>query len=256
MPPDPAPWAPPALATPDGVPVPAITAAAWREVCRVADQDVGPSSRQTIAVAAFQLALFALERLGDRWARARVIVLAGPGSTGAVGAGAARHLASRGLEVVVVTSRRPAEAGGTLGQQLLALGETPALVLPFSAAFDAAAYDLVIDAVLGRGIEGAPRAAVMSLVRAAGTARGAVLSVDLPSGVDPDTGRAAGAMVTPTATLAFGLPSRGLEASAGEVWLADIGWPPGVYARAGVVVPRLFGPHPWVRLRPRAGEAR
>lgn len=238
------------LLAPDGAVVPRISAAQWREVVRITDAETGPSRRQTVELAGFQLALAALELLGPDWRRAAVLVLAGPGGTGATGVGAARHLANRGIEVLVVSARRPAEADGVLGQQLLALGETPARLLPFSAAFEVAAFDLVIDAVLGRGLEGAPRAASMGLIRATEAARAPVLSADLPSGLDPDTGEAPGAVVLPTRTLAFGLPARGLdEARGGELWLADIGLTPGAYARAGLVVPPLFGPHARIRLR-------
>ncbi len=241
---------------PGGRSVPTLTRGQWREVTRVADADTGPSTRQTIEVAGFQVALAALDMLGPRAPESRPIVLAGPGGTGAVGVAAARYLANRGIEVVVVTARRPAEAAGPLGQQLVVLGETPARVLPFSAAFDVATFDLVIDAVLGRGIEGAPRIAAMGLVRATGAATGPVLSVDVPSGIDPDNGEAPGAVVRPARTLALGLPAQGLiGADAGEVWLADIGWPTGVYARAGVVVPRLFGTTASVRLRAPRGAA-
>ncbi len=233
----------------DGVVVPRLAAAQWRELVRITDAETGPSRRQTVELAGFQLALAALELLGPAWRRAAVLVLAGPGGTGATGVGAARHLANRGIEVLVVSTRRPAESDGVLGQQLLALGETPARLLPFSAAFEVAAFDLVIDAVLGRGLEGVPRAAPMGLIRATEAARGLVLSADLPSGLDPDSGEAAGAAVRPTLTLAFGLPARGLDAArGGEVWLADIGLTPGAYARAGLVVPPLFGPHARVRL--------
>ena len=223
--------------------VPTITAAQWREVVRITEAETGPSRRQTIELAGFQLALAALDTLGGGWEHASVLVLAGPGGTGATGVAAARHLANRGLEVVVVSARRPAEADGVLGQQLLALGETPARLLAFSAAFEVAAFDLVIDAVLGRGLQDAPRAAVMGLVRATEAARGPVLSADIPSGLDPDTGEAPGAVVQATRTLAFGLPARALDvARGGELWLADIGLTPGAYARAGLVVPPLFGP--------------
>ncbi len=244
------------LLTPAGIEVPTITTAQWREVARVGEADTGPSTRQTIEVASFQLAACTLEMLGAAWRTSKVLVLAGPGGTGAVGVGAARYLASRGLEVAVVTSRRPAEASGPLGQQLLVLGETPARLLAFSAAFDVAAFDLVIDAVLGRGLDGAPRAAAMSLVRAANAGERAVLSADLPSGLDPDSGGAEGDVVRPTRTLAFGLPGKALaSAAAGEVWLADIGLPPGVYARAGVVVPELFEAEQRIQLRASGREA-
>jgi hypothetical protein len=61
---------------------------------------------------------------------------------------------------------------------------------------------------------------------------------------------AAGAVVHPARTLAFGLPARGLDAArGGELWLADIGLTPGAYARAGLVVPPLFGPQARLPLR-------
>ncbi|MCC6238320.1 MAG: NAD(P)H-hydrate epimerase [Dehalococcoidia bacterium] len=214
----------------------------------MADADTGPSTRLPVEVAGFQVALRTLELVEST--DASVLVLAGPGGTGAVGVAAARHLANRGVPAVVVTARRPAEASGPLGHQLLALAETRARVLPFSAAFDVAAFDLVVDAVLGRGMEGAPRMAVMGLVRAAEAARGPVLSVDVPSGVEADSGETPGAHVRPSSTLALGLPARGLlGATTGDLVLADIGWTAGVYARAGLVVPTVFGRDARVPLR-------
>lgn len=256
MTPDPAlaPIAGRALCGPHGVLAPSLTAAQWQEITRVTDAETGPSRRQTVELAGFQLALAALDLLGSTWQRATVLVLTGPGGTGATGVCAARHLANRGIDVVVVSARRPAEADGVLGQQLLALGEAPARLLNFSAAFEVAAFDLVIDAVLGRGLQGVPRAAAMGLIRATEAARAHVLSADLPSGLDPDTGEAAGAFVRPTHTLAFGLPARGLDvARCGELWLADIGLTPGACARAGVVVPPLFGPTARIHLTKQTG---
>ncbi len=230
------------------MPIPTLTRSQWREIVRVADADTGPSTRLTVEVAGFQVAMHALEVVATT--AASVLVLAGPGSTGAVGVAAARHLANRGVPTAVVTARRPAEASGPLGHELLALAETPARVLSFSAAFDVARFGLVIDAILGRGVQDAPRTAVMGLVRATEAARGPVLSVDLPSGVDPDGGGAVGAYVRPSSTLALGLPARGLiGAHTGTLTLADIGWTAGVYARAGIVVPTVFGLEARVELR-------
>lgn len=236
--------------TEDGLRVPAVTAAEMLEIDQIAVSQTGPLLLQMMEHAGMNLALSALELLERGPADPLVVVLAGSGGNGGGGVCAARHLANRGVRVLVVTSQRPAEADGALAQQLMALGEAPARVIPFSEAFDISEADLVIDAVIGYSVSGAPRGPVMSLIRAAGAARGPVLSLDLPSGLDPDTGKAAGAVVHPDRTLTLALPKTGLRAdNAGELWLADLGISPGVYARAGIVVSRVFGSRTRIPLR-------
>jgi NAD(P)H-hydrate epimerase len=235
--------------TEDGTPVPAVSTAEMRDIDRIAVEQTGPALLQMMEHAGINLALSAVEMLGPGWRRGRVLVLAGPGGNGGGGVCAARHLANRGVEVMVVTSRRPAEADGALAQQLMALGEAPARLLSFAEAFDVADADLVIDAVLGYGVAGAPRGPVMGLIRAA-TAAARVLSLDVPSGIDADTGEGEGFAVVPERTLTLALPKTGLRPdNAGELWLADLGIPPGVYARAGVVPQPIFGDQTRIRLR-------
>ena len=236
--------------TEDGVAVPSVTAAEMREVDRIAVEQTGPALLQMMEHAGLNLALTAIDMLGAGWREARVVVLAGSGGNGGGGAAAARQLANRGVDVLVVTSRRPSQADGALAQQLMALGETPARVIPFSEAFDVAEADLLIDAVVGYSLDGAPRGPTMGLIRATEIATGHVLSLDIPSGVDADSGETPGAAVHPTRTLTLALPKAGLTRdNAGELWLADLGIPPGVFARAGLVFPFPFGASSRVRLR-------
>ena len=236
--------------TEDGLAVPAVSIEEMREVDRVAVEDTGPALLQMMEHAGLNLALLAIEMLGGEWWRARVIVLAGSGGNGGGGICAARHLANRGVGVLAVTAERPSATDGALAQQLMALGEAPARVIPFSEAFDITEAHLVIDAVTGYGLDGAPRGAAMALIRAAAAARAPVLSLDVPSGIDADSGKAAGVSVRPAATLTLALPKRGLrEENAGQLWLADLGIPPGVYARAGLAFKPPFGASTRVRLR-------
>ena len=219
--------------TTDGRPVPAVTVEEMREIDRIAVDRSGPTLLQMMEHAGMELAELAVETLGLGWRSSRVVVLCGTGGNGAGGICAARHLANRGVDVLAVTIRAPAEADGALGQQLMTLSEGPATVKRWSEAFDASMADLVIDAVVGYSLSGAPRAAQMGLIRAANGSGVPVLSLDVPSGVDANTGATPGAAVAATLTLA--LPKAGLlPESAGELWLADLGIPPGVYARAGV----------------------
>ena len=230
------------FATAAGVAVPAVTAAEMREVDRIAVEQTGPTLLQMMEHAGISLALSAIEMLGGGWRDARVVVLAGNGGNGGGGICAARHLANRGVDVLAVTSQHRSRSDGALAQQLMALGETPARLLAFSEAFDVAQADLVIDAVVGYGLAGAPRGPNMGLIRATEVASGPVLSLDIPSGVDPDSGASPGAHVRPQRTLTLALPKQGLtRENAGELWLADLGIPPGVFARAGLAFNSPFG---------------
>ncbi len=240
----------PLFSSDDGVPVPAVSVEEMREVDRIAVEDTGPALLQMMEHAGLNLAFLAIEALGGGWRRKRVVVLAGMGGNGGGGICAARHLANRGVDVLVVTTQAPARADGAAGQQLMALGEAPVRVIPFSDAFDVAEADLVIDAVVGYALDGAPRGPVMALIRAAQTATAPVISLDVPSGLDADSGEAPGVAVQPGTTLTLALPKLGLrEENAGELWLADLGIPPGVFARAGLTFESPFGQSGRVRLR-------
>jgi NAD(P)H-hydrate epimerase len=220
-----------------------------REVDRVAVEQTGPTLLQMMEHAGLELALTAIDMLGDGWHDARVLVLAGTGGNGGGGVCAARQLANRGVDVTVVSITHPKRSDGALGEQFLALDETPARVIRSGDAFDAAEYDLVIDAVVGYSLEGRPRAMQMGLIRAAGASGAPVLSLDVPSGIDADSGEAPGVAVRATRTLTLALPKRGLaEESAGELWVADLGIPAGVFARAGVTFEPFFGAASRLRL--------
>jgi NAD(P)H-hydrate epimerase len=238
------------FATLEGQPVPAISVDEMREVDRVAVEETGPSLLQMMEHAGLELALAALSMLGARWVSARIVVLAGSGGNGGGGLCAARHLASRGADVLAVVGRPPSSATGAVGEQLRTLREAPARVIPWSDAFDIGEADLVIDAVIGYSLRDAPTGAPMALIRAAQAAAAPVLSLDIPSGVDPDTGEAPGVAVRPARTLTLALPKPGLRReNAGDLWLADLGIPPGVFARAGLAFASPFGPSSQIELR-------
>ncbi|MCZ9343862.1 bifunctional ADP-dependent NAD(P)H-hydrate dehydratase/NAD(P)H-hydrate epimerase, partial [Streptomyces sp. TRM76130] len=88
--------------------------------------------------------------------------------------------------------------------------------------------DLVVDGIVGIGGKGGLRAEAVPLAEAARRSRAAVVAVDLPSGVDPDTGQVRGAAVRADLTVTFGTHKPGLLVDpareyAGAVRLVDIG---------------------------------
>ena len=89
-------------------------------------------------------------------------------------------------------------------------------------------YDVVVDALFGTGFSGEPRPEAAALIERINAAEAAVVSVDLPSGVDASTGEVAGATVDADLTVTFHAPKVGLVVApgrfhAGRVVVADIG---------------------------------
>ena len=119
----------------------------------------------------------------------------------------------------------PAGTGGSGGSDAAdAGGDSPA-----GALIDGA--DLIIDGMLGIGGRGGLREPGAALAARAASARGLVVAVDLPSGVDADTGEVPGAAVRADATVTFGTWKPGLlidpgAAHAGAAALVDIGLEP------------------------------
>jgi hydroxyethylthiazole kinase-like uncharacterized protein yjeF len=160
----------------------------------------------------------------------RVVVLVGSGDNGGDALYAGARLAARGAVVTAVAAAgRVHEAGaaalrGSGGRMLEAAD--PAGRTAADRAI--AAADLVIDGLLGIGGRGGLREPGASLAAAADRAPGPVVAVDLPSGIDADTGEVAGAAIVADVTVTFGTLKPGLlidpgASHAGVVEFVDIG---------------------------------
>ncbi|MFD9008652.1 NAD(P)H-hydrate epimerase [Streptomyces sp. NPDC059558] len=150
---------------------------------------------------------------------ARVVLLVGPGDNGGDALYAGARLARRGAGVTAVPMD-PERMHPAALAALLAAGGRVAQAVPQRA-------DLVLDGLLGIGGRGGLRPAAAALVER--IPPGApVVAVDLPSGVDADTGEVAGPAVAADVTVAFGAYKPGLlidpgASRAGAVHLVDIG---------------------------------
>ena len=164
-------------------------------------------------------------------------VLFGPGHNGGGGLAAARHLRSRGIEVTVIGARLEPLSTETAHQ----LDTVRAMGLRVTTI--PAGSDVVIDALVGYALDGEPRGEIAKLIDWANQQRAPRLSLDLPSGLDPTTGRFGDHCVHATATMTLGLPKIGLQKGAevvGELYLADISIPLEVYERLGLTFPVIF----------------
>jgi hydroxyethylthiazole kinase-like uncharacterized protein yjeF len=152
----------------------------------------------------------------------RVLVLAGGGDNGGDALYAGARLARRGARVrAALTAPQRVHAGGLAA--LLAAGGRVTDDLA-----DAERADLVLDGIVGIGGRGPLRDAALPWVRAAQRGAATVVAVDLPSGVDPDTGAVPGEAVRADVTVTFGTHKPGLlvdpgASYAGVVRLVDIG---------------------------------
>ncbi|GAA3222312.1 bifunctional ADP-dependent NAD(P)H-hydrate dehydratase/NAD(P)H-hydrate epimerase [Streptomyces thermocoprophilus] len=155
----------------------------------------------------------------------RIVLLVGSGDNGGDALYAGARLARRGAGVTaVLLNPDRAHAGGLAA--LRRAGGTVTDAGQWEAAVERA--DLVVDGIVGIGGKGGLRAEAVPLAAAARRARAAVVAVDLPSGVDADTGEVRGAAVRADLTVTFGTHKPALLVDpareyAGTVRLVDIG---------------------------------
>jgi hydroxyethylthiazole kinase-like uncharacterized protein yjeF len=159
----------------------------------------------------------------------RIAVLAGSGDNGGDALFAGAILARRGAAVTAITVADRVHAGGSAALRE-AGGRLAAVTDPAASAFLGLA-DLIIDGLLGIGGRGGlrePAAALAGQVEQARADGAVVVAVDLPSGVDADTGVVSGPAIRADVTIAFGTWKPGLlidpgAGHAGATQLIDIG---------------------------------
>ena len=227
---------------PTNRPVPTVTGAEMSEVDRVAVEEVGLDLRRMMEHAGRGLAEVVLDRRRD----APVTVLAGKGGNGGGGLACARHLANRSVPTHIVLDRNLTGIGGVTGEQLQILESMDVPIEATDAAgpdidVDAPFDGVVVDALIGYGLSGAPRGAAAELIVAANGAAGPVVSLDIPSGVHATTGERPGAAIEPDVTATLALPKTGLTAVSGDLRLVDLSIPDVVYERVGLTYDSPFG---------------
>ncbi len=156
----------------------------------------------------------------------RVVVVAGRGNNGGDGFVAARFLSE--YEVTVLLLGRPETISTTIAREnwdTLQRAEVDAREVRDSADLDLPPADVVVDAMLGTGVTGALRDPEASAAAAIADADATVVSVDVPSGVDANTGEAAAGAVEADRVVTFHDAKPGLDAVDAAVTVADIGIP-------------------------------
>ncbi|HUJ08924.1 MAG TPA: NAD(P)H-hydrate dehydratase [Verrucomicrobiae bacterium] len=194
----------------------------------------GTPGEELMERAGLAVARSTVEFLKRRDARA-VILFAGKGNNGGDAIVAARHLAGAGCHpTLVMLCRRQELQGDPLAHfqklvsgihvfELPTLDQLPQIVAETEPA-------VVVDGLLGTGLKGEVREPYATAIKVINGLHRPVLAVDIPSGLDSDTGEAHGVCVRADLTVTMGLPKIGLLKPAatdfvGRIEVADIGFP-------------------------------
>ncbi|RNL83838.1 NAD(P)H-hydrate dehydratase [Halostreptopolyspora alba] len=163
----------------------------------------------------------------------RVVLLVGGGDNGGDALYAGSQLASRGAAVRALLVGSRVHEGGlsalrSAGGRAVEVPRTTEIPAGSEAATEMAAADLIVDGLVGIGGTGGLRGPHASLAALAGATETPTVAVDLPSGIEADTGAVEGTAVRADVTVTFGTHKPGLLVSpgaehAGVVELVDIG---------------------------------
>ncbi len=171
----------------------------------------------------------ARDMLGGNPAGKPVLILCGGGNNGGDGLAIARHLHNRGAVVTIALATDPARFAGDalINWQIVTAMQLPSVPFTEPLLSDARPV-LVIDAIFGTGLDRPPREPFPAIADAVNRSHIPVLAIDVPSGLDCETGSPPGACIRAARTVTFVAPKPGFAAAGewtGPVTVADIGCP-------------------------------
>ena len=209
-----------------------------RELDRRAIEEVGIPGVVLMENAGRGAADIAAEMLGNP-AKKRVVIFCGKGNNGGDGYVIARHLYNRGARVDLVLAcpieQISLETDAGINLSIVrhmglhpVVADTPEMQIQATALAKQA--DLIVDALFGTGLSGEVRSPYSSMIRLINAQDKPILAVDIPSGIDADTGNVLRAAVRATRTATFVMPKHGFALNegpnhTGEVSVVDIGIP-------------------------------
>jgi len=214
----------------------AATAGQMRLLDKMAIESYGIPGIVLMENAAMAVTNRALEYL-KLTAKNDVIVVCGGGNNGGDGLAAARHLYQQGIDTSVFLL---AEASKLKGDAAVNFNIAKNIGIPIKEVHSdedikefichLKCADLVIDAIFGTGIKGAIEGVAAHVINAINVYNGYVIAVDIPSGINGDTGEVCGCAVEADETVTFALPKIGEiiypgKKYAGMLTVADIGIP-------------------------------
>ncbi len=183
-----------------------------------------------------EVARYIIENYPDR---RNVTVVAGLGDNGGDGAVASRYLYENGYNVKLVLLGRSSDSRSDIARENFEIAKLIGIeTYEITTIFELYAImdiittwpDIIVDAILGTGIRGAIRELQYNAIRLINMSRAVKICVDVPSGLDPDTGQVRDVAVKGDVTITMHRPKKGMENTEaskylGKLVIADIGIP-------------------------------
>ena len=200
-----------------------------RAVDRIAIERYGLSGLVLMENAGRGTAELLLHKIEESETAGPIVICCGKGNNAGDGFVIARHLAINGQDVFLLLFSPPGELAGDAAVNFHIVEQ---MGLPLRVVLTAedrafagerlAAADWIVDALLGTGTSGEVREPSRSAIRAINAAGKRVLAVDLPSGLDCDTGEPLGECVRATVTATFVAAKTGFDAPAAQPFLGTV----------------------------------
>jgi NAD(P)H-hydrate epimerase len=217
----------------DNISVRSVNKKQIKEIDRIAIEVTGPNLFQMMENAGRNLAELTLKALNGNKDGQEIIILAGTGGNGGGGICAARHLANRGYNVGVCLTNLN-KLREVPAYQLKILQSTNAEIISIDE-LKTKNPDIIIDAIIGYSLIGEPKDEALQLIKWAESRLSVKISLDIPSGIDADSGSINENYIKPDLTLTLALPKIGLKTElTGELFLSDVGIPKKVFSRLGI----------------------
>jgi NAD(P)H-hydrate epimerase len=223
-----------------------VTAEEMQKMDRFAIEEIGIPGVVLMENAGLEIARIIMDYLLDM-GDPLVHIFCGKGNNGGDGFVVARHLSNHEIDTVVFCVVKEEQIKGDalinykvikkMGIPIEFISSNPDL----DAYLDNEVPDLLVDALLGTGIKGAVRGFVKEVIEAINDFEIPVVSIDLPSGLNADTGKVEGSAIFSDITVTMALPKRchifyPAKNYVGELHIADIGAPQAVLSNPDVKV--------------------
>src|SRR5690348_15425777 len=171
----------------------------------------------------------AAEWLRTRVGRGRVLILCGPGNNGGDGGVVARHLDAWGFAVRVAWFAQTDQIRGDAAVQYGVLGQSGIDQRVWLGSDEPAEIDRLlsdadwlVDGLLGTGLTRPVEGLLLAVIEAANRSGKPILALDLPSGLDADSGRPLGAAIRATATATFVAPKVGFSQAGAADYTGEV----------------------------------
>lgn len=190
---------------------------------------------QMMENAGLNLAVLAREIFLKGDTEKEIIAVAGQGANGGGVLVAARRLLNWGYPVKVLLAANEKKLKPVTKRQYAIARQ---LNIPFVTEIDKSTA-LILDGILGYNVNGNPTGPALKAIKMINDSKKAVLALDCPSGLDLSTGKPGNPTVKAKATMTLGIPKKGLfkmtgSKSIGDIYVADVGFPPEIFEHFGV----------------------